>query len=58
MGTTNFDVVSVTGGLQVSGTSVVVAQGDTPSFVNADLPNTVTRLNALISELTNVGIIA
>lgn len=58
MGTTNFDTVSVTGAVQVNGTNVVVARGNIPSFVNNDAPNNSARINAIVSELTNIGIIA
>lgn len=58
MGTTNFDTVTVTGALQVSGTNVITARGTSPAWVNSDAPNINTRLNALIATLTTVGIIA
>ena len=57
-GDSDFTNVNATGVVKVASTQVVGAQGSTPAFVNADLANTVTRLNAVITALETHGLIA
>jgi len=59
MGTTNFDIVDASA-IAVSGTNVITAVGSAASvaWVNSDAPNNNARLNAIVSELTNIGLLA
>lgn len=57
-GDTDFGVVNVATVVKVAGTAVLGTQGTTPAFVNQDLPNTVTRVNAIITLLEAHGLSA
>lgn len=57
-GDVSADNVDVTTAFKVGGTQVVNAQLANIAFVNADLANTVTRVNAIITALETHGLIA